>query len=339
MSPSRQERFAACLIGQCLGDALGFPVEKESAAVCARYVEGHVRPGNMVANSRGDFAVGQYTDDSQLARELLLSLVACRGFDPADYAGRIATLFIEGRVVWGGSVVEEAARRIATGVPWQQAGTPAPHASNGSAMRAAPIGLFFAHDVEALRAAAARQSLITHQDARAAAGAIAIAGATALALTEDRIDPGAVSEQLARWTRDDDPPLAEALCEMPGWLRLAPEEVFLRVAQVGECPARYEGWEGITPFVTHSVLWSVYAFLSHPEDYREAVFLALAAGGDVDTTAAMTGALVGARVGLDAIPQAMARLVHDRGTWGYEQLVRLAADCYATVVALSTASP
>jgi ADP-ribosylglycohydrolase len=332
MSPTQQERFAGCLIGQCLGDALGFPVEKESPTVCAQYIEECVKAEKLVANSRGPFAAGQYTDDSQLARELVISLVACRGFDPSDYAGRLARLFVEGRVVWGGSVVEEAARRIAAGIPWQQAGSPAPHASNGSAMRAAPIGLFFAHDVEAIKAAAAQQSLITHQDARSAAGAIAIAGATAIALSEDCIDPEAVSGKLAQWTQEHDSLLAEALREMPQWLCLAPAEVFLRVCQVGKRPARYDGWEGITPFVTHSVLWSLYAFLVYPESYREAVCLSLAAGGDVDTTAAMTGAMVGAKVGLGGIPAAMAALVHDQGAWGYDQLVHLAGEC-STLVA------
>jgi ADP-ribosylglycohydrolase len=55
-------------------------------------------------------------------------------------------------------------------------------------------------------------------------------------------------------------------------------------------------------------------------------------GGDVDTTAAMTGALAGARVGLRGLPEDMAVLVHDRGAWGYDQLVALARDCYETVV-------
>jgi ADP-ribosylglycohydrolase len=332
MSPAQHEQFAGCLIGQCLGDALGFPVEKESAAVCAQYIEQCVKAGKMVATSRGPYTVGQYTDDSQLARELVRSFVACRDFDPSDYASRLTTLFVEGRVVWGGSVVEDAARRIASGVPWQEAGSPAPLASNGSAMRAAPIGLFFAHDANRLRAAAAEQSRITHMDPRAAAGAIAIAGATAIALTEQRIEPETVSRTLAQWTREHDPLLAEALSEMAGWLCLAPAEVFLRVCQVGKPPARYNGWQGITPFVTHSVLWSLYAFLVYPESYGEAICLAMSAGGDVDTTAAMTGALVGAKVGLGGIPAAMAVLIHDQGAWGYDQLVNMAGEC-ATLVA------
>jgi hypothetical protein len=57
----------------------------------------------------------------------------------------------------------------------------------------------------------------------------------------------------------------------------------------------------------------------------------------VDTTAAMTGALVGARVGLGGIPSSLANLVHDQGVWGYEQLVRLAGDCYATVASQTCA--
>jgi hypothetical protein len=37
-------------------------------------------------------------------------------------------------------------------------------------------------------------------------------------------------------------------------------------------------------------------------------------------------------VGLGGIPSALAVQVHDQGAWGYEQLVQLAADCYAIVV-------
>jgi len=91
--------------------------------------------------SCGFHPFGQYTDDTQLARELLRSLVERRRFDPADYAARIARLFTEGHVVGQGRATEAAADRLAAGVPWDEAGTPSPAAGNGSAMRAAPIGL------------------------------------------------------------------------------------------------------------------------------------------------------------------------------------------------------
>jgi ADP-ribosylglycohydrolase len=70
-------------------------------------------------------------------------------------------------------------------------------------------------------------------------------------------------------------------------------------------------------------LWSLYAFLRTPDDYWEAVCTAIAVGGDVDTTAAMTGAIAGARGGLAAIPADLAARLNDQGTWGTEALIAL----------------
>ena len=116
-------------------------------------------------------------DDTQLTRELVLSWVECGAFDPADYARRLAHLFAQGEVVGWGRATREAALRIAAGTPWAQAGTPAPRAGNGAAMRAAPVGLFWAGEPQALFATAETQARITHADPRARAGAVVIARA------------------------------------------------------------------------------------------------------------------------------------------------------------------
>jgi ADP-ribosylglycohydrolase len=80
--------------------------------------------------------------------------------------------------------------------------------------------------------------------------------------------------------------------------------------------------------VVPSVLWSLYAFLRSPDDYWETIRTAIAVGGDVDTTAAMAGAISGAHLGLDALPDGLARAVHDQGTWGFGDLVALAHECH-----------
>ena len=54
-------------------------------------------------------------------------------------------------------------------------------------------------------------------------------------------------------------------------------------------------------------------------DLREGV--AIAVGGDVDTTAAMTGAIAGAHSGIKAIPADLTRRLNDQGTWGKEALI------------------
>jgi ADP-ribosylglycohydrolase len=146
MTLPREEQFTGSIIGQCLGDALGFPVEGRPAEVCRSYVFDILKKGRAGEVARTPFPFGQYTDDSQLARELLESLLMCKGFDPQNYAGRIARIFVNERIVGRGRATEEAARRLAMGVPWHEAGTPPPSAGNGSAMRAGPVGLFFFDD-------------------------------------------------------------------------------------------------------------------------------------------------------------------------------------------------
>jgi ADP-ribosylglycohydrolase len=305
-------------------------VEGHPSATCAAYVERWLRPRRVPRSLRGSFPTGQYSDDSQLARELARSIVERRRFDPADYAGRIAALFAEDRIVGRGRTTEEAAGRLARGVPWQEAGTPAPAAGNGSAMRAAPVGLFFRDDPEALVAAAHDQGRITHRDPRCSAGAIAIAGATAIATREETLDPASACTTLSGWTRAFDPVLADALEALPGWLAAPPGHAVERIAEIGLPPSSAGRWEGmISPFVTGSVVWSLYSVLRSPTDYWEAICTAIAVGGDVDTTAAMAGAIAGTAVGLRGIPDELARLVSDRGAWGYEALVQLGRALHA----------
>ena len=318
------EIFAGCLIGQALGDALGFVVEGQPPDACRAYVEGVVKAGHAARGRRGPFAFGQYSDDSQLARELLQSYVARGGFEAADYARRVAAIFAEERIVGPGQSTGAAARRLAAGVPWAEAGTPPPSAGNGSAMRAGPIGLLFHDDPERLIAAAHDQGRLTHADPRCSAGAVAIAGAVALALDAAPLDRAAFLGTLAEWAGAIEPFLAAYLEDLTGWVALSPDEAVKRIAGAGVEPGFGEPWPGISPFVVPSVLWSLYAFLRTPDDYWEAVCAAIAVGGDVDTTAAMTGAIAGARAGLKALPADLTSRLNDQGTWGFEALAALA---------------
>ena len=135
------DRLAGALLGQALGDALGFVVEAEPPDVAAAYVRDELRAGRAGARSHPSFPFGQYSDDTQLARELLLSLRDAGQWSPAEFGRRLAALVTGGGLVGGGAGTIGAARRIASGVPWDLAGTPSPYAGNGSAMRVAPLGV------------------------------------------------------------------------------------------------------------------------------------------------------------------------------------------------------
>jgi ADP-ribosylglycohydrolase len=264
-----------------------------------------------------------------LARELLQSYVACRRFDPADYAQRIAAIFREQRIVGAGGAAKFAAGRLNAGVPWEEAGMPPPDARNGSAMRAGPIGLLFHDDPSALIRAAHDQGRITHQDPRCSAGAAAIAGAVALALRGGAITPGPFLAELATWTATIEPTTPSYLQQLIEWVTLPPAEAAPFIAVAGQDPTSLGGEIRIPVFVTSSILWSLYAFLRTPGDYWETICTAIAVGGDVDTTAAMAGAISGAYLGLEAIPTHLASRLSDQGTWGLSELVGLADDAHA----------
>jgi ADP-ribosylglycohydrolase len=326
----RKDQFSGCLIGQCLGDALGYVVEGFSPEACKRYVEDVLKTERVGEFGHWPLPFGQYSDDSQLARELLQSYAACKKFDPRDYAERIKVIFAERRVVGWGQATRDAAIRLIRGTPWEDAGTPAPSAGNGSAMRAAPIGLFFFDDTELLIKAAHDQGRITHKDLRCSAGAVAISGAVALVLQEKPINPDSFLSSLADWSGKIEPAFASELRKLSEWISMPPERAVTFISKAG-IDANYpfeDEWQGITPFVISSVLWSLYSFLRTPEDYWGTICTAIGVGGDVDTTAAMAGAISGAYLGIAAIPLQLSQRLTDQGKWGVDELVELAHQCY-----------
>ena len=327
--PTLFNRFAGCLIGQCLGDALGFPLEGNDPETCAKYVDTNLLANPPLLIGQGEkYAFGQYTDDSQLARELLISIRNCGGlFIPQNYAERIAAMFDQRRIVGYGRATAEAVKRIREGVGWKKSGTPFPAPGNGSAMRAAPIGLLFGPNDKMVQAAH-QQSWITHQDPRCSAGSIAIAGAVALlrfekSLFEETLDPAHFAATLSGWVQEYDPFLADRIRQLPELSQL-PSEQALPVLSCRPGDVRYyDEWWGISPYVTESVLWSIYSFLHSPDSYWQTICTAIRVGGDVDTTAAMAGAMSGAYLGLRGVRADPARMLNDRGQWGYLELLAL----------------
>jgi ADP-ribosylglycohydrolase len=324
---------AGSLLGLALGDALGFVVEGRPPAEAAAYVAGWIRQGRARDRGRSSHRFGQYSDDTQLARELLASFIDSGGAWGAPlFADRVARLFEEGRDVGAGPGTRSAALRIAAGIPWSEAATPSPYAGNGAAMRAGPLGPLLAGRPDELRRIVVEQSSVTHRDARCAAGALAIAGAAAIASTGSSVAPAQLLATLAGWIEPVEWRTAEALASLEPWLTLEPAAAAERIQALDQ-PSLARSGLGFTPFVTTTVAWSLYAFLRSPDDYLESVCTAIASGGDTDTTAAMTGAITGARVGAAGLPAALVERLEDRGAWRAVDLERLARRCASLVSA------
>jgi hypothetical protein len=80
---------------------------------------------------------------------------------------------------------------------------------------------------------------------------------------------------------------------------------------VPEFAARVGLNEGVTGYVYHTVPIVTYAWWRHYGDFRSTLESVLDCGGDTDTSGAIAGALAGATVGENGIPQPWLKGVVD----------------------------
>ena len=331
-----KEQFSGCLVGHCLGDALAAPWVGQSPKDCAGYVAEQLTDSFFTGG--GDAAMPLvYSANARLTRELLLSLRTHQRWVASDYVSRMVALLKAEQLPSCGRATHDSIARLAQGTPWSEAGMPSPSASCGSALRAAPLGLFFRDDPQAMIKAAREQSLMTHQDVRCAAGAVAIAGAVSLLLSQ-KTRPLAIEPflaQLSEWVGTVDQTVAFDIYQLSAWVKLSPDAAALFLVKAGLCPgyrpepsaADHSEWSGISSYVVASVLWTLYSFLRSPTDFRQALGTAISVGGEVGGVAAMVGALAGAYLGRSALPTPLIQRLSDGGSWSGPALIELAEAC------------
>ena len=314
----------ALLLGKAVGDALGAVVETAKPEDAAAYVKAYLR--HLACPKDGVFTrpFGQYTDDTQMARELLLSVAENGGtFDPKYTAKHWAAFITSGRLTGGGRTTEDAAKALQNGTPWDKAGNPRP--SNGSAMRAAVTALLNTKQDE-LKHIATVQSQITHTAPEALSASVMMALGAWQCLHHSKLDKTHFLETLAKATAEITPHSPELLERLDGLMRQSPSTVMESLYYKLDLAPEWRKYPGISVHATEATLWALYAFLKYPDDYMAAVSTAISGGGDTDTTAAMAGALSGAYLGLDAIPSIYTDIIHDNGDWQADKLAQLVAD-------------
>lgn len=299
-----RDKFLGAIVGCAVGDALGAPYEGRSRSQLLTYKEiaedYYPIPG---------YPLGQYTDDTQLTLAIAESITACRGIDGEDIARRFARLWQMGEIVGAGASCSEAVGNILRGVPCQQAGTEVGRAGNGTAMRVSPVGLWhYNSPAERLKQDALNSSIITHKDPRAGAGAVAVAAGVAYAVSHQHIDPQELVDHLAGLISDISPEFAEYIKKLLHWLGMEEDLALWEIAAAGWRSAE-DKLDYITPFVIPTVLICLYYFLKNPADFCGNIKRVILAGGDVDTTAAISGALCGSFAGITTIPQRLVERV------------------------------
>ncbi len=306
------------LLGMAVGDALGTTYEFERIEQ-PEYPTLATAPATDVVGG-GPFGLepGQITDDTQMAICIARSLTDKRELDMLDIATRYVAWYQHAfdvgnqtsaalRAIEQGESVGTAGRKV-----WHSSGRRA--AGNGSLMRTAPIGVFFAPTVKhaklgTLIEASLTDSLITHADPRCAIACAAFNAAIAAGLETPAPNPAAQLE-LARAAI---PLAARKLRELfddnrddLALIDAAVEDLQRDLdAATSDNPGVYRvdldlrRMAGFVRVAFRLAFWH----LVHTPSWRDAVVDIASRGGDADTNAAIAGALLGARDGVRAIPR------------------------------------
>jgi ADP-ribosylglycohydrolase len=188
-------------------------------------------------------------------------------------------------------------REILAGAHWREMSAKAfgglGSMGNGGAMRVAPLGAYFAGDLDRCASEARASSLVTHTHPDGVAGTIAVAMAAA-----------------AAWQLRD--------VKFDGWssrffdevIRRTPDsEVRLQLVSASRIPAttsveqvaRVLG-NGSLVTAPDTVPFCIWIAAHRSRDFKGALAQAIQTGGDCDTNAAIVGGIVALSAGRESIP-------------------------------------
>jgi ADP-ribosylglycohydrolase len=278
------------LMGLCVGDALGVPVEFTSRV---ERVKSPVT--TMQGYGTWNQPPGTWSDDSSLS--FCLAECLCRGYSLDAIANSFWRWYKEaywtprGDVFDIGQTTHTAIMRLKQGVVPHQAGGKVENSNgNGSLMRILPMA--YCHRNLTLSELLARVhdvSAITHAHARSQM-ACGIYISIAVALLE-----GADLQTAYLQALQDIQTIysvREFLLEKPHFGRIFSGEI-------AKVPVEEINSGGYVIDTLESSLWC----LLNSSSYSEAVLKAVNLGGDTDTTAAVTGGLAGIYYGVENIPK------------------------------------
>ena len=281
---ARMDRAMLSLEGLSLGDAFGEPFF-------------HPLADWLITERKLPAPPWTCTDDTVMALSLVEVLEQFGRVEQDELARRFARRY---RLRPDRGYGENAALildQIAEGADWRTAARVCfggqGSMGNGGAMRAGPIGAYFADDLDAVVLHARASAEITHAHPDGQAGAIAVAVAAALAWrTRDKPRPAARPELLEAVIEHT--PAGRTREALRRAAELPPETDPTRAARkLGS------GWRVLSCDTVPFAIWSAARSL---DSYAEALWATVAGLGDRDTTCAIAGSIVALATGYEGLP-------------------------------------
>jgi ADP-ribosyl-[dinitrogen reductase] hydrolase len=276
------------LLGTAVGDAIGLPYEGLSARRRGRLFRESGRHHLLAGR-------GMVSDDTEHACFTAQALITSGG-DLHRFRRRLARSlrwWLLGLPAGVGLATARAILKLWVGVPPTRSGVYS--AGNGPAMRAPILGVALGADPERLKAFVGASTALTHSDPRAHAAALAVALAAHLGASGRLSDAASYRQALAGLLSD------AAGEELLGLVDRAASS-----AQAGESLAVFAraigSRGGVSGYSYHTVPCVLQVWFRFGDDFARGLMEVVEAGGDTDTSGAIFGGLVGARVGPEGIP-------------------------------------
>lgn len=303
----KRDRYRGALVGVLAGDALLAPYETWNSDAIEADME---KRGGLVPfdypdpwgrRKDGMFPAGRPTDDSDQTAALALSLIANRGLNEEDLFNRLRVILKEqksplweGKAVGAGKTTRDALRpAIYAESQARDCGEVYP--SNGSLMRSAPLALFIGSEERYDGEIINRASRVTHEHELSCdcSGAYTL---VLLDLLQGKSTKKAVQHTIFF--------VLEGVMKHPKDHPIDP----------GKWPER-----GNVGHTLHVALWS----LLNASDFRDGLTKVAKIGGDTDTNGAVAGGLLGAKFGVQGIPEEWQDVLKGR-----EMMIDLADQLY-----------
>ena len=240
--------------------------------------------------------IWRYTDDTELSLCIMTVLRDYGVIEQDVLTARFVQRYEYARG-YGPSMYRLLAS-IREGVAWQEA-APAQFGGqgsygNGAAMRAAPIGAYFAEDLENVVEQSILASVVTHAHPEAIAGAIAVALAAALASRGN----GEIIQETG----------ADFLNAVAGYVPDSQVKArLIRASGMMEASVEFAAsvlGNGLQLSAQDTVPFALWCASQNLFHYEEALWMAIQGLGDRDTICAIVGGIVVLSAGIASIPAA-----------------------------------
>ncbi|TFF88261.1 MAG: hypothetical protein EU549_03365 [Promethearchaeota archaeon] len=300
-------KIQGCYWGLALGDALGKPVEFDDIS----QIKSQYGPSGI--QDLMNYAI--WTDDTEMIIAVSRALLRMGNSETIKTLDddRIGKTFAEEFIKWfdnpghapGNTCKSSVYSLIKNGAEtWRNSGNNNSKGC-GTAMRAAPIGIWFADSIESelpkgqgeihklLRKISQIQSEITHGHKGATAAALASSYSVALAI--NKIHPKDMIDPIERYCKNIHTDFDEAINR----IRVALDKIMS-----GEFKTDLEalhfigkGWVGEEAFSM-----ALYCAIRYPLDLKECLRTAVNHSGDSDSVGCIAGSIIGAYNGIEIVP-------------------------------------